>query len=96
MSWLCETEQHTIAAIAAHITAELPEWEGKCPGLREAACSAPGVSQGDFVAAAVSIGINPATATIQFRKQRAFAAGLLAAEAQGDSAVAEFLGAHRW
>lgn len=83
-----------IEQIAAHITKERGQWGGLCPDLREALAVIPEVSQADFVAAAVSLGINKATASIQYRKQRAFQAGADAAEAAGT--LAEFLAAHRW
>lgn len=83
-----------IDAIAAHISKERGQWGGLCPDLREALAVIPEVSQGDFVAAAVSLGINKSTAAIQFRKQRAFAAGCDQAEAAGK--LDEFLAAHKW
>lgn len=75
LSSLPENKEYTIAEIAAHITAVKAEDDshrgrGLCPALREAAFNAQYVSQKDFVAACISIGINKNTAAIQFRNAR--------------------------
>lgn len=62
---------YTAEEIAAHIKAVMLEDDYRlCPGLREAACHAPFVTQDQFVAGAVLAGINKNTAAIQFRNQR--------------------------
>lgn len=78
------------------INDEIKVWGRLCPALREATTYLQGTTQEEFVEAAVEMGINKATATIQFRKARAFWAGADAAEAIGPDALAEFLKNHKW
>lgn len=72
LSCLLEERQYNREEIAAHIKALRDEFGylGICPALREAVLYAPYVSEKDFVAAAITLKLNPKTVQQQFRKTR--------------------------